>query len=216
MSANDLQAAKEDMIFRQLQTRGIVDPRVLAAMNKVPRECFIPPEQQAQAYADRALSIDCSQTISQPYIVGLMTQALELRGAEKVLEIGTGSGYQTALLAELAREVYSIERIAQLSAKAGAMLDNLGYRNIRLQVSDGTLGWPEQAPFERIIVTAMVQSCPPALFAQLAEGGIIVIPIGNYNSQNLQAIKKIAGLPKPVFLTGCRFVPLIGAQGWPE
>lgn len=145
-----------------------------------------------------------------------MTEALELSGKEKVLEIGTGSGYQTAILAELAAQVVSVERHAALSEKAGKILQELGYQNVHLYVGDGTFGRPDQAPYDRIIVTAMAPQCPPALFEQLAEGGIIVIPTGSFEQQVLQAIKKVSGAAQTNILTGCRFVPLIGKQGWPE
>jgi protein-L-isoaspartate(D-aspartate) O-methyltransferase len=216
MSGDDLQTARITMLRRQLRGRGIADEGVLSAMSKIPREQFVPAPWRDEAYADRALSIKCGQTISQPYIVALMTEALELTGAEKVLEVGTGSGYQTAILAELAREVYSIERISELSDNARETLDSLGCRNVHLRVADGTLGWPEEAPFDRIIVTAMAEHCPPALFEQICEGGIIVIPIGSPEYQNLHAIKKVSGGARTSILTGCRFVPLIGAQGWSE
>jgi protein-L-isoaspartate(D-aspartate) O-methyltransferase len=212
----NLSAAKMNMLRRQLSGRDITDQRVLAAMGKVPRELFIPPELHCEAYADCALSINCGQTISQPYMVALMTEALELLGSNKVLEIGTGSGYQTAILAELASEVISIERHAVLSHQAGKVLEELGYQNVRLHVGDGSLGWPSESPYDRIIVTAMAAKCPPALFDQLQEGGIIVIPIGGHDHQVLHAIKKVSGIPKTTQLTGCRFVPLIGQQGWPN
>jgi protein-L-isoaspartate(D-aspartate) O-methyltransferase len=212
----DLQAAKNDMLHRQLQRRGINDWRVLAAMAKVPRERFLALRQWADAYADRALPIDCGQTLSQPYIVGLMTEALKMTGSETVLEIGTGSGYQAAVLAELAKEVISIERHSALSAQAAARLAELGYRNVTLVVGDGTLGWPERAPYQRIIVTAMAAEYPPPLFAQLAEGGVLVIPIGDRESQTLQAVTKAKGAPQVTELSPCRFVPLVGAEGWSD
>jgi protein-L-isoaspartate(D-aspartate) O-methyltransferase len=211
-----LQTLKREMLRRQLKGRGIIDRRVLAAMQKVPRERFVSPTAADDAYADRALAIGCGQTISQPFMVALMTQALELDGSESVLEIGTGSGYQTAILAEMATEVLSIERLAPLAEQATATLGELGYRNVTIRVGDGTLGWPERAPFFRIMATAMVAECPPALLEQLAEGGILVIPIGDRESQVLEAIRKVNGRPHPTALSGCRFVPLIGQQGWPE
>ena len=216
MDPLDLEAAKEVMLRRQLQRRGICDPRVLGAMAKVPRERFVRPEDVESAYADRALPIDCGQTISQPYIVGLMTQALELSGPESVLEIGTGSGYQAAILAELAREVVSIERHALLSQQAAAVLLELGCRNVTLMVGDGSLGCPERAPFDRIVVTAMAAQCPPTLLAQLAEGGILVMPIGTRQCQTLQAMRKVEGATRVESLSPCRFVPLVGAHGWPD
>jgi protein-L-isoaspartate(D-aspartate) O-methyltransferase len=216
MEERHLRTMKRDMLRRQLRSRGIVDPRVLRAMEKIPRERFVPPESIAEAYADRALGIGCGQTISQPYMVALMTEALELEGSETVLEIGTGCGYQTAVLAELAREVLSIERLAPLAEQAQKTLNELGYRQVRIRTGDGTLGWPERAPFSRIIVTAMACECPPALFEQLAEGGILVIPLGDRESQILEAIRKVDGRPQSTALSGCRFVPLIGEQGWPQ
>jgi len=216
MAKADFELARLNMVRRQLAARGIDDPRVLAAMSKVPRERFLPPSLQADAYADRALPIDCGQTISQPFIVALMTQAMRLTGSERVLEIGTGSGYQAAVLAELAREVVSLERHADLSHRAGEILAELGYRNVTLVCGDGTLGHPNLAPYHRIMVTAASRDVPPALFDQLAEGGVLVIPLGGRDYQNLQAIEKRAGQPLTVDLSPCRFVPLVGDQGWPE
>lgn len=216
MSDAAFQAAKQDMLQRQLQQRDIIDPRVLAAMARIPRERFLPAECHDEAYADRALPIDCGQTISQPFMVALMTQVLELSGNESVLEIGTGSGYQTAILAELAREVVSIERHAALTQQAAAVLAALGYTNVALLTGDGTLGWSERAPYDRIMVTATAAQCPPPLFAQLAEGGILVIPLGSKEYQTLQAIRKVDGAPRAANISGCRFVPLVGSAGWPE
>jgi protein-L-isoaspartate(D-aspartate) O-methyltransferase len=204
-------AAREKMVRRQLHQRGIRSPRVLAAMGHVPRERFVPASERGEAYADRALPIDCSQTISQPYIVGLMTEALEFAGTESVLEIGTGSGYQTAVLAELANRVVSIERHAELSAQAARALAELGYGNVQLIVGDGTLGWPPAAPYDRILVAAAAGTVPPALFEQLREGGILVIPVGDVESQVLVSIRKEQGQPQMSRLTGCRFVPLVGS-----
>jgi protein-L-isoaspartate(D-aspartate) O-methyltransferase len=216
MADADLQTARQHMLDRQLRARGIIDQRVLAAMAKVPRERFVAEWLRDEAYADRALAIDCSQTISQPYIVGLMTQALDLSGWETVLEVGTGSGYQAAILAELAREVITIERHPQLAEQARGVLSELGYQNVTVVVGDGTLGWPERAPFDRIMVTAAAAACPPLLFDQLAEGGILVIPLGGRDYQTLRAIRKVAGRPEAISLSACRFVPLVGSQGWPE
>lgn len=216
MTDPDLQLAQQFMIRKQLRRRGIHDPGVLAAMTRVPRERFVPPELRVESYADRALPIDCGQTISQPYIVALMTQTLELSGGESVLEIGTGSGYQTAVLAELGGRVYTIERHAALSHRAAELLGELGYQNIHFLCGDGTLGWPEHAPYDRILITAAAAECPPALFAQLRDGGLVVAPLGSQDSQMLQAIRKVAGEARPIDLSPCRFVPLIGEQGWPE
>ncbi len=208
MSAAD---ARRAMINEQLARRGIRNPRVLDAMARVPRERFVESGQEDQAYDDRALAIDCDQTISQPYMVALMTEALSLGGDESVLEIGTGSGYQTAILAELAAEVVSIERHRELSRRAEVLLSELGYKNVHLIVGDGSEGWPARAPYDRIIVTAAASQLPESLFAQLAEGGTLVIPIGDRESQTLEAIRKSNGEPQARTLSGCRFVPLVGA-----
>jgi protein-L-isoaspartate(D-aspartate) O-methyltransferase len=197
------------MIDQQLRPRGIIDERVLAAFERVPRERFVPADLAAEAYSDNALPIDCQQTISQPIIVAMMTEALQLTGRENVLEIGTGSGYQTAILAELAAVVYSIERHADLSRQAGQRLLSLGYKNVQLRVGDGSLGWPDEAPFDRIIVTAGASECPPQLWEQLAEGGVLVGPFGPLWEQALYEIHKIDGQPHSRFLTSCRFVPLV-------
>ncbi len=215
MAEIDLALAKQHMLRKQLHARGISDPNVLAAMARVPREAFVGPEWRAQAYADRALPIACSQTISQPYIVGLMTQALELTGHEVVLEIGTGSGYQTAILALLAREVISVERHAELSEQAAERLKALGCQNVSLICGDGTLGWPARAPYDRILVTAAAQRCPPRLLDQMADPGAMVIPIGGEHSQVLQLIRKRSGQLVCSCLSACRFVPLVGEDGWP-
>ena len=204
-------AARRAMIDQQLRPRGIREAHVLAAIESVPRERFVLAPLADDAYSDNALPIDCGQTISQPIIVAMMTEALGLTGREKVLEIGTGSGYQTAILAELAAAVFSVERHGELSRQAGERLSELGYQNIRLRVGDGSLGWPEEAPFDRIIVTAGADECPPPLWEQLAEGGVLVGPFGPLWDQALYEIHKIAGQPQRRFLTSCRFVPLISA-----
>jgi protein-L-isoaspartate(D-aspartate) O-methyltransferase len=216
MTAAQLEDAKRQMLQKQLERRGIQDGQVLQAMDRVPRERFVTQDTVGEAYADRALAIDCGQTISQPYIVGLMTQSLECSREHTVLEIGTGSGYQTAILAELAREVISIERHAELCRQAAARLTELGYNNVTLAVADGTLGWPGRAPYDRILVTAAAARCPPALLEQLREGGILVMPVGSHDCQNLQAIRKEADSFQTTNLSPCRFVRLIGAQGWPK
>jgi len=207
--AFDFAAARASMVQQQLRGRGLRDERVLATMGRMPREAFVPVEIEHEAYLDCALPIDCGQTISQPVIVAMMTDALQLRGDEKVLEIGTGSGYQTAILAELAHAVFSIERHAELSRQAERRLKTLGYENVILRTADGSLGWPEEAPFDRIIVTAAVRECPPALWEQLKEGGILVGPFGPSSEQALYEMHKIAGQPQSRVLTGCRFVPLV-------
>jgi protein-L-isoaspartate(D-aspartate) O-methyltransferase len=213
--SDTLETARRVMLRNQLQRRGITSPRVLAAMDHVPRERFVPEESREDSYADRALAIDFGQTISQPFIVGLMTQALDLTGTELVLEVGTGSGYQTAILAELAGRVVSIERHAELSQHAAEILGELGYQNVLLQVGDGSKGCAELAPFDRIICTAAATQLPMPLFDQLVEGGVLVIPLGDADSQALQVIRKVNGRPLAVELSGCRFVPLIGAEGRP-
>jgi protein-L-isoaspartate(D-aspartate) O-methyltransferase len=197
------------MVEAQLRRRGVRDERVLTAMSRVPREAFVPGQLAYEAYADSALPIDCEQTISQPIIVAMMTEALSLSGRERVLEIGTGSGYQAAILAELAAEVFSIERHAELSRQARERLRRLGYEKVRLRIGDGSLGWPEQSPFDRIIVTAGAAECPPALWEQLAEGGVLVGPFGAADQQGLYEMHKLGGRPESRFLTACRFVPLV-------
>lgn len=212
MKASDFSAAREEMIERQLRPRGIRDPRVLEAMRRVPREAFVPQSIINDAYLDGALPIDCNQTISQPVIVAMMTEALQLSGDEKVLEIGTGSGYQTAILAELAAEVFSIERHADLARHAQERLQELGYENVHSRTGDGSLGWPNEAPFDRILVTAAAAECPPALWDQLREGGVLVGPFGPSAEQTLYEMHKIAGQPRSKALTGCRFVPLVSSS----
>jgi protein-L-isoaspartate(D-aspartate) O-methyltransferase len=182
----------------------------------VPREQFVPEPLRQEAYSDRALSIDCGQTISQPYIVGLMTQALALTGNERVLDVGTGSGYQAAILSRLAAKVITIERHAELSAHAQNVIAPLGYTNIEFIVGDGSLGWPERAPYDAIIVAAAAPQCPPVLFEQLAEGGRICVPVETEQGQKLQVIHKIDGHAQIRWLCNVRFVPLIGAQGHPN
>jgi protein-L-isoaspartate(D-aspartate) O-methyltransferase len=213
---SDYATQRQQMIEHQLRRRDITDERVLAAMGRVQREWFVPPELRDRAYADSALSIGAGQTISQPYIVGLTTQALLVSPGQRVLEVGTGSGYQAAVLAELEAEVFTIERIAALSLRARGVLDALGYDRIHFRIGDGTLGWPEEAPFDRIAVTAMAPELPRSLFAQLREGGRLVMPIGTAERQQLALVTKSAGQPVVEELCGCLFVKLIGEQGWPE
>lgn len=212
----DYATQREQMVEYQLRRRGITDDRVLAAMGRVPREWFVPPELRDRAYADSALGVGAGQTISQPYIVGLTTQALLVSPGHRVLEVGTGSGYQAAVLAELEVEVFTIERLAPLSLRARGVLDALGYDRIHFHIGDGTLGWPEEAPFDRIAVTAMAPEMPRALFAQLREGGRLVMPVGSAERQILQSVTKSAGQPVVEDLCGCLFVKLIGEQGWSE
>jgi len=209
--------ARKRMVQEQIKARGISDERVLAAMLKIPRHLFVDKSLWDQAYNDYPLPIGEGQTISQPYIVALMTASLRLKGEEKVLEIGTGSGYQTAILAELAREVYTIERIDSLLTKAKEVLNQLGYLNVFYAIKDGTLGWPEAAPFQAILVSAAAPDIPSPYVEQLDEGGHLVIPVGSRYAQTLyQIIKQSNGSIEKVDLGGCRFVPLIGKFGWEE
>ncbi len=205
---------RERMVARQLQARGIADPRVLVAMTHVPRHRFLPKTLWDEAYADHPLPIGEGQTISQPYIVALMTQALVLRGEEKVLEIGTGSGYQTAILAELSRRVVTIERSASLSQAAEERLHRLGYETIELRVGDGTLGAPDEAPFDRILATGSLPRIPQSLLAQLEEGGALVLPVGERSLQELVSVTRREGSYTQARLGPCAFVPLIGEEGW--
>ncbi len=212
----DYVSLREKMVRTQLVPRGIRDERVLQAMRKVPRHRFVDPDMAGEAYADHPLPIGDGQTISQPYIVALMTEALGLTGTEKTLEIGTGSGYQTAVLAELSKEVYTVERIRPLLERAEETLKGLGYRNVHFKAFDGTLGWPEHAPYEAAIVTAGAPAIPGPLKDQLAEGGRIVIPIGNRYSQELVKIIKTDEGFEEEYLGGCRFVNLVGVHGWKD
>jgi len=200
---------RERMVREHLAARGIEDQRVLDAMLRIPREEFVPAFLAQYAYDDRPLYIGYDQTISQPYIVGLMTEALQLKGKERVLEIGTGSGYQTAVLALLCAEVYTIERIRKLSVRAQKTLEKLGITNVQFRVGDGALGWPEAAPFDGILVTAGASDLPKALTEQLAEGGRLVIPIGPLGSQTLHRITREQGKLTDEKLTRVAFVPLI-------
>ena len=202
------------MVETQLRQRGIGDERVLAAMARVPRHEFVAEPYQAHAYDDNPLPIGEGQTISQPYIVGLMLELLAVRPEHTVLEIGTGSGYQTALLAELARHVYTIERQPVLAITAQETLQRLGYTNITLEIGDGSAGLPARAPYDGIIVAAAAPILPHSLVDQLKEGGRLVIPVGTPDSQRLQLVEKIQGKPVISEQTGCRFVPLIGEQGY--
>lgn len=204
------------MVSTQLLTRGIKDKRVLDAMRKVPRHMFVSEELWYAAYDDMALQIGQGQTISQPYMVAIMSELLELEGTERVLEIGTGSGYQTAVLSELSKEVFSIERIEILSTTAEKKLIQLGYDNVILKVGDGTLGWPEQAPFDRVLVTAGTPELPDTFKVQLKDNGIIVAPVGNQYSQQIVKAKKIDDKFIIENHTPCVFVPLIGKYGWPD
>jgi len=202
------------MVEEQLVHRGVTDERVLTAMRRIPRHLFVEEPLRDRAHGDHPLPIGEEQTISQPYIVGFMTQLLELRGQEKVLEVGTGSGYQTAVLAELARRVCSIERLPRLAERARGLLEQLGYDNVWVRVGSGTLGWPDEAPFDRILVTAGGPSIPPPLFQQLVEGGRMVVPVGDVANQTLTVVEKIRGEMKTRPYGDCKFVKLVGKYAW--
>ncbi len=216
MTEEEYTAARNYMVDTQIYARGIRDPRVVAAMRRVPRHKFVPEHLWDQAYNDYPLPIGEDQTISQPYIVALMTEILEPHEADRVLELGTGSGYQAAILAELVAEVYSVDRMASLSDKAEKVLTALGYKNIHLKVGDGTLGWPEEAPFDAILVTAGAPQVPHPLLEQLALNGRLVIPVGDQYSQTLTLARKTKEGVKYEYHGGCRFVRLIGKYGWQE
>jgi len=208
-------AKREEMVARQIEARGVADPRVLAAMREVPRHLFIPEPSQSQAYADRALSIGEGQTISQPYIVATMLECLALTGAEKVLDVGAGSGYQVALLSRLVREVIGMERIPQLAEQATARLVKLGYENARIEIADGTLGLPAEAPFDAIVVGAASPELPSPLVEQLAPLGRLSIPVGDRRLQHmLTVVKREDGSVEQFKGIGCIFVPLLGEHGW--
>jgi len=202
------------MVEHQIRHRGISDPRVLAAMEKVPRHRFLPDRDDPAAYQDHPLPIGSGQTISQPYMVALMTECLHLEGGEHVLEIGTGSGYQAAVLAELSRSVVTIERFPDLAERASTVLAELAYDNVQVFVGDGSLGWPEQAPYDAILVTAGAPCIAPSWLDQLAAGGRIAVPIGDRFAQTLVAGIKYDDHLEQHDVCSCVFVPLIGEQGW--
>ena len=204
------------MVEQQLKARGIEDKAVLTTMEKVPRELFVPHEYRESAYKDGPLPINEGQTISQPYMVALMTQCLQLQGHEKVLEIGTGSGYQMAVLLSITPNVYSIERLPALAQYAIDNLRSLGYENLHIKVGDGSCGWPEEQPFDAIIVTAGATDIPSVLKEQLADGGRLVIPVGPRYSQNLFRVTRQGDKFITEDFTACVFVPLIGKYGWKE
>ena len=206
---------RRKMVEEQLVERGIKDLGVLEAMSRVPRHLFAQESLQHRAYGDTPLPIGENQTISQPYIVGAMTAALGLKGEERVLEIGTGSGYQTAVIAELARQVFTIERLNNLSRKAQKILEGLNYMNIVFKMFDGTYGWPDQAPFDAILITASSKEIPQSLVKQLGEGGRLVAPTGDANEQKLVVLTKNGSHVSRRELGACKFVPLIGKYGWP-
>ena len=219
--ASDAAAAAEEfaeqrraMVEEQIHERGVSSLRVLEAMLAVPRHLFVPEEYVAGAYSDQPLPIGEGQTISQPYMVAVMTEALELSGGERVLEVGTGSGYQAAVISLLAREVYTIESHASLAHEARRRLAQLGYANVHVHTGDGTLGLPEAGPFDAIVVTAAAPRVPPPLVEQLAEGGRLVIPVGQADQQELVQARKIGDRTTSCVLNYCRFVPLVGRYGW--
>jgi protein-L-isoaspartate(D-aspartate) O-methyltransferase len=202
------------MVEEQLVRRGIGDERVIAAMRRVPRHLFVEEALRDRAYGDHPLPIGEHQTISQPYIVGLMTSLLALEGGEKVLEVGTGSGYQTAVLAALARRVCSIERLPAMAARARAVIEGLGITNVWIRVGNGALGWPDEAPFDRILVAAGGPAVPPPLFQQLAPGGRMVVPIGDAANQTLTLVENVDGQMRLTPHGDCSFVKLVGKYAW--
>ncbi len=208
--ARDFAAEREWMVQWQVALRGVNDERVLAAMRKVPREQFVPEQIRARSYEDRPLSIGFDQTISQPFIVGLMTQRLRLERTDRVLEIGTGSGYQAAILGELAAQVYTIEIVAPLGQRAAATLQRLGYKNVHVKIGDGYQGWPEHAPFDAVIVTCAPERVPGPLVAQTKEGGRITIPVGAAGAQKLYLFEKKDGRLGQRVVLPVQFVPMTG------
>jgi protein-L-isoaspartate(D-aspartate) O-methyltransferase len=208
-------AERGSMVDQQLRQRGISDERLLAAMAKVPRHEFVSPQNWAEAYADHPIPIAEQQTTSQPYMIAAMVQAAGIKPEDRVLEIGAGSGYQTAVLAELASQVFAVERYASLTEAARTTLERLGYRNAKVVTGDGSLGFPEAAPYDSIIVSAAAPRIPPALVEQLAVGGRLVVPVGESDQQTVQLVQRNAdGSTSVRTLEGCRFVPLIGQQGF--
>ncbi|MBA4373531.1 MAG: protein-L-isoaspartate O-methyltransferase [Thermodesulfovibrio sp.] len=212
----DYKDLREAMVRDQLLPRGIRDPKVLWAMEHIPRHLFVDPAVQSRAYDDSALPTADGQTISQPYMVAVMTELLDLRKNDKVLEIGTGSGYQAAILSILAAEVYTIERFADLAEKAAERFRTFGYPNIFVKAGDGSLGWPEEAPFDRIIITAGAPEIPASLIDQLTPQGVLVAPVGDRHSQQLIRLVKAAGELQRTYHTPCVFVPLVGTFGWQD
>lgn len=210
----DFPKARLKMVEEQIVSRGIKDAKLIAAMKKIPRHLFVEEALQNQAYSDHPLPIGEKQTISQPYMVALMTEALLLTGKEKVLEIGTGSGYQTAIVAELSEKVFSVERIRPLAIRARKLLYELGYFNVEIKIFDGTFGWIQESPFDAIVVTAGSPDIPQPLIDQLAMGGKLVIPVGDAFAQDLFRVTRTEEGVKKEDLGGCRFVKLIGKYGW--
>jgi protein-L-isoaspartate(D-aspartate) O-methyltransferase len=212
----DYEAARKRMVEHQIRRRGISDPRVLSAMESVPRHRFLPDTDDAAAYDDYPLPIGGGQTISQPYMVALMTECLHLTGDERVLEIGTGSGYQAAILAELSRQVVSIERLSSLAERARTILADLGHHNVKVIVGDGSLGYPDDAPYDRIIVTAASPKVAKPWLEQLADGGRLVVPLGDRWGQTLTIVTKRGAKTDYQSVCGCVFVPLVGEHGWSQ
>jgi protein-L-isoaspartate(D-aspartate) O-methyltransferase len=213
-SAAEFEAARREMVARQIAGRGIETPRVLEAMSSVPRHLFVPPEHVSKAYADEPLPIGEGQTISQPYMVAAMADALSLDGRERVLEIGAGSGYQAAVVSLLAREVIAVETHLVLAAATRERLHRLGFKNVRIEVGDGSLGWSPDAPYDAILVTAAAPAVPPPLVEQLTDGGRLVLPVGSAEQQELIRLVKHGGRTIEKRLFACRFVPLLGRYGW--
>jgi len=211
---DDFALERERMVSQQIEKRGVTNPAVLSAMRNVPRHLFVPTEMQEHAYADYPLPIDSGQTISQPYIVALMSAMLNLNGVEKVLEIGTGSGYQAAVLSQLAREVHTVELIPGLARAAEKSLHDLGYTNVSVHQADGSLGWQEQAPYDAIMVTASAPKAPPPLLAQLKPAGRMVLPVGARGAQWLELWQQEHGVWQPEEVLPVAFVPLRGEHGW--
>ena len=213
-SAAGSEEERRRMVQEQLRGRGIRDERVLVAMAKVPREEFAAAGSMREAYGDYPLPIGAGQTVSQPYMVASMIESLELQPEDRVLEVGTGTGYQAAILAELAAEVWTIERYPELAQKAQQILTRLGYANVHVVEGDGSVGLPEHAPFTKILVAAAAPQAPPSLIAQLAEDGRLVVPIGSRSEQQIHVIRKVAGQLITTTHELCRFVPLVGEEGW--
>ena len=213
---DDYEQARHEMVETQIRRRHVTDSRVLECLERVPRHEFVPAEFRGRAYEDAPLPIGEGQTISQPYIVAAMTAALGLQGTERVLEIGAGFGYQAAVLACLAREVFSVEFRASLATEAAERLSRLGYTNVHVHCGDGTLGLPEFAPYDAILVAAAAPAVPAPLVAQLADGGRLVVPVGGVENQDLRLIERTHDTFRTSMLESCRFVPLLGAHGWKE
>lgn len=216
MTHIDWAAQRAHMVRAQIERRGVRAPAVLAALARVPRERFVPDAARGRACSDHALAIGHGQTISQPYMVAVMTEALAPGPQDRVLEVGTGSGYQCAVLAELAAQVWSVERIPELARRAADLLADLGYANAHVRCGDGSLGWPDAAPFDAILVTAGAPATPRTLLGQLSpHGGRLVVPVGDEELQHLTVVRRTGDAFETTTTLGCRFVPLLGVEGWP-